>query len=93
MNIGDGSSRTTLKWNGEQGSDYINASFIDVKLTTNNLCTTVVYTLYHRIGIQTEEGLHCHSGTTRVNCQRLLEDGLGAEIVLCCHAMPARGIQ
>ena len=31
--IGDGSSRTTLKWNGEQGSDYINASFIDVKLT------------------------------------------------------------
>lgn len=28
--IGDGSSRVTLRWSGEQGSDYINASFIDV---------------------------------------------------------------
>ena len=28
--LGDGSSRTVLKWAGEQGSDYINASYINV---------------------------------------------------------------
>ena len=48
---------------GVQGSDYINASFIDVIIScTAILLVTACGNLLHLSGIQEEEGIHCSSG-------------------------------
>ena len=69
------------------GSDYINASFINVSSKGANMmhypCST------KSLGIQAERCLHSDSGTTGEHSGGLLEDDVGVPVWLYCDAVSA----
>ena len=81
-----------LRQTGVEGSDYINANFVDV--------SRVSYSMYlelsehfprYIIGLSEEKGLHCHPGPTGLHREGLLEDDLGVPEQVHCHAVQLSG--
>ena len=69
------------------GSDYINASFINVSSKDANMIHYLCPT--KSSGIQAERCLHSHSGTTGEHSGGLLEDDVGVPVWLYCDAVSA----
>ncbi|XP_045923898.1 receptor-type tyrosine-protein phosphatase epsilon isoform X7 [Micropterus dolomieu] len=63
---------------GQEFTDYINASFIDCVICCDS-------------GLQTEGLLHCHPGPSATHSRGFLENGVGMEMSLYCHAHRAPG--
>ena len=51
----------------------------------------VVYTLLFLAGLQAEKSLHSHSGTSVRDSGGHVEDDLGEQLQLCCHALSDHG--
>jgi len=54
-----------------EGSDYINASFIDVRVGVKHLEIPLLYPTYF-LGSHAQEGVHSHPGTETRECDGLL---------------------
>lgn len=69
---------------GREGSDYINASYIDVSVTFVTLRSRLY--VYGVVGIQASQCIHRSTRPHAKHNRRLLEDDLGEEIDCSCHA-------
>lgn len=80
---------------GQEFTDYVNASFIDVsRIPEKRRIDVVAQTELTECvcsGLQTEGLLHRHSGPAPPHRGRLLEDGVGMEMSLHRHAHGAPG--
>lgn len=80
---------------GQEFTDYVNASFIDVSrfLEKRHVDVAAQTELTECVcsGLQTEGLLHRHSGPSPPHRGRLLEDGVGMEMSLHRHAHGAPG--
>lgn len=91
---------------GVEGSDYINASFIDgyrlvlinchvvlsIHITLTLHCADFNTPSHHVINAfpQATESLHRHAGTTGRDHRGLLENALGTQFYYCCYAHKAQ---
>ena len=80
------------------GSDYINASFIDVSTsyTVHQICAvylpvTSYVMVLHCAGLQAAWSIHCHSDSSGEYCEWLLADDLGVPEQVYCHALQDEG--
>lgn len=81
---------------GQEFTDYVNASFIDVsrfleRRRVGTFAALRALTGCVCSGLQTEGLLHRHSGPSPPHRGRLLEDGVGMEMSLHRHAHGAPG--
>lgn len=94
--ISDDFNRVILSMRrGQEFTDYINATFIDVSRFYSFLIESGQILLLVRVfdvyfwfdsGLQAEGLLHCHPGPSLPHCRGFLENGVGMEMSLYCHA-------
>ena len=87
----DDNSRCRLSFfPGVEGSDYINASHIDVSYPAYTSLATV-YILFTTVGLSQAPCLHSNARPSPRHHRRPLENALGAEVFYYCHADQGEG--